>query len=67
MDTITQAANRQAFMEYDMSAQVTWLVQRAKARGFADLDDLLGRAPTLFTQLAAMWRQTHSLSANLAA
>lgn len=48
-------------MERDMSAQVDWLARRAQARGFVDLDDLLGRAPAVFTQLAAMWRQTHSL------
>lgn len=55
------AASLQAFMERDMSDQVEWLAQRAKARGYADLGDLFGRAPALYTQLATAWRQIHPL------
>ncbi|MGH8501766.1 MAG: hypothetical protein ACREVE_04715 [Gammaproteobacteria bacterium] len=56
-------ADMQVFMERDMSEQVEWLVQRAMIHGYADLDDLLGRAPTVYTQLAVTWRQTHPLPA----
>ena len=53
------AANTQAFMERDMSEQVEWLAQRARIRGYADLDELLGRAPAVYMQLAETWRQAH--------
>jgi hypothetical protein len=45
-----------------MSAQVKWLAQRAKAHGYADLDDLFGRAPAVYTALAVTWRQAHPLA-----
>jgi hypothetical protein len=59
--TMTEAANLQAFMDHDMSAQVDWLGQHARTRGFANLDDLVSKAPAVFTQLASMWRQMHPL------
>jgi hypothetical protein len=46
-------------MERDMSEQVEWLAQRARTRGYADLDDLLGRAPAVYMQFAETWRQAH--------
>jgi hypothetical protein len=49
----------QVFLERGMSEQVEWLTQRAKARGYADLDELLGRAPAVYMQLAETWRQAH--------
>jgi hypothetical protein len=61
MNELTTAASIRAFMERDMSAQVKWLAQRAKAHGYADLDDLFGRAPAVYTALAVTWRQAHPL------
>ncbi|MDQ4148363.1 MAG: hypothetical protein M3120_11975 [Pseudomonadota bacterium] len=61
MNGLTTAANMRAFMEQDMSAQVGWLAQRATAHGYADLDDLFGRVPTVYTSLAVTWRQAHPL------
>jgi hypothetical protein len=61
VSTMTEAANLPAFMDHDMSAQADWLGQHARSRGFADLDELLGNAPAVFTQLASMWRQMHPL------
>jgi hypothetical protein len=55
-------AATQAPMERDMIDQVEWLLQRARARGYTDLADLYRRAPAVFTQLAAGWRQTHPLT-----
>lgn len=54
-----QTADTQAFMERDLSEQVAWLAYRAKSYGYADLNDLFGSAPAVYTQLAATWRQTH--------
>lgn len=61
--TQATAANTHAFMERDMSKQVEWLAYRAKAYGYADLDDLFGRAPAVYTQLAVAWRQMHPFPA----
>jgi hypothetical protein len=61
MNELTPAASIQAFMERDMSAQVGWLAQQATAHGYADLDDLFGRAPAVYTSLAVTWRQAHPL------
>jgi len=61
MNGLTTAANMRAFMEQDMSAQVGWLAQRATAHGYADLDDLFGGAPAVYTDLAVTWRQAHPL------
>jgi hypothetical protein len=60
---LTQTANTQAFMERDLSEQVEWLAHLARSYGYADLDDLFGRAPAVYTQLAVTWRQTHPLNA----
>jgi hypothetical protein len=48
-------------MERDMYNQVKWLAHRAKSYGYSDLDDLFGRAPAVYTYLAAAWRQAHPL------
>ena len=55
-------ADPQAFMERDMSEQVQWLTYRAKSHGYANLDNLLGKAPALYTRLAMTWRHAHPLS-----
>jgi hypothetical protein len=60
--TYASTASMQVFMERDMSEQVEWLAQRARHHGYADLDDLLGTAPAVYTQLAETWRQAHPLS-----
>ena len=59
--TYSATATMQAFMERDMREQVTWLAQRARTRGYANLDDLLSRAPTVYTQLAGTWWKAHPL------
>jgi hypothetical protein len=54
-------ADPQAFMECDLGAQVQWLTCKAKSYGYANLDNLLGKAPALYTRLAEMWRHAHPL------
>lgn len=54
-------AKMQAIMLCDMSAQVTWLAQQAKARGYTDLNELFANAPAVYIQFAAMWREAHPL------
>ncbi len=50
-----------ALMERDMYDQIQWLAHRANSYGYSDLDDLFGRAPAVYTYLAAAWRQAHPL------
>lgn len=49
----------QAFIDDDMLMQSRWLARQAGLRGYSDLSELLGEAPELFAQLAAMWRRAH--------
>ncbi|GEM_PF-2812473 len=44
-------------MESDITEQAAWLANQAVNRGYGNLDELLARAPGLFTQLAALWRR----------
>ncbi len=48
---------RRALMESDITEQAAWLANQAVNRGYGNLDELLARAPGLFTQLAALWRR----------
>jgi hypothetical protein len=57
--TYSATATMHAFMERDMREQVAWLAQRARTRGYANLDDLLSKAPTVYTQLSGTWWQAH--------
>jgi len=59
----TAAEDARGFMERDIRAQATWLVQQASSRGYADLQELLVGAPQLYARLAAAWRRRHPLPA----
>ncbi len=62
-DPTSAAVHLPTFMARDLRAQVQWLASRAQAYGYADVDELFGRAPAVYTQLAVQWRQTHPLPA----
>lgn len=56
-----QTPARNEFMERDLTAQIKWMMGKAQRQGFADLDELLHRAPELYMQLATLWRQGHPI------
>lgn len=51
----------EVLMEYDFSAQATWLIQHARDYGYRDLNELLAGDPDLYNRLAEIWRQAHPL------
>lgn len=61
IDAHAVAGDPRGFMERDISAQATWLMQQALSRGYADLQELLLGAPQLYARLAAAWRRRHPL------